>query len=151
MRLNEQLAQVGRLLAGIVHEIRGPALGDPRQRRDPADALGESSDLPRLPRPDHAQRRGAPAPPRTPDGRRPRRPGAAQATDLGPLVREATDIFRKTIDPRPPAAWPCGSICPPTIPPVRADAGRLIQVLLNLLANAREAIPAEAGGRHRSS
>ncbi len=77
--LNEHLVQVGRLLAGIVHEIRGPLVGDPRQRR--ADAAPDPARRPdrAVGRPDPPQLAALAGPARTPDGDRPERPERARA------------------------------------------------------------------------
>ncbi len=137
--LNEGLAQVGRLLAGIVHEIRGPL----SVIRGNAEILKMQSD------PNHASMaridpiirgcqllqvrlehlmaavRGGPA--------------TLLPQDVAPLVREAVDLFLKGTDPR------AGKVAvvaetPAGLPAVKADGGRVIQVLLNLLGNAHEAI-----------
>jgi len=137
--LNEQLAQIGRLLAGIVHEIRGPVgvirgnaelmkmqLG----RDDPAiqfaDPIIRGTQLLQL-RLEHlmATVRGGPP--------------LLRLLELAPLVSEAADYFRKGIDSRQGRVQLMTDLERP-LPQVRADAGRLIQVLLNLMANAREAI-----------
>ena len=99
--LNEHLVQVGRLLAGIVHEIRGPLSvirGSAELMRlqikpdDPYHAVG---------RPDPPQRAAPAGPARTPDGDRPERPERARdAFEVGPLVRESADLFLKGTDPR---------------------------------------------------
>ncbi|MBX6315115.1 MAG: response regulator [Isosphaeraceae bacterium] len=137
--LNEQLAQVGRLLTGIVHEIRGPlsvirgnaellrmALGEDHPSRQWTDPILRSCQLlqARLEHLMAAVRSGPPI---------------LQELEVPPLVREAADLFRKGIDLR------AGNIkidldLAEGLPPVRADAGRLMQVLLNLLSNAYEAI-----------
>jgi signal transduction histidine kinase len=139
--LNEQLAQIGRLLAGIVHEIRGPlsvvrgnaellrmrlAADDPSQPF--LDPILRNCQLlqARLEHLMAAVRVG---------------PSARAALDVVPLVREAADLFLKGVDPRG------GRVALATeldagLPPVLADAGRLMQVVLNLLANAHEAIVA---------
>jgi signal transduction histidine kinase len=137
--LNEQLVQVGRLLAGIVHEIRGPLAvirGSAELMR-----LQLSADDPHLQwiepilrnaqllqvRLEHLMatvRRG---------------PAKDEVLDVAPLAREAADLFIKGTDPRGHQV----SIevnCEPDLPKVRADPGRLIQVFLNLLGNAHEAI-----------
>ena len=91
---------MGRLLAGIVHEIRGPlsvirgnaelmrlqlAESDPMQQW--IDPLIRNAQILQV-RLEHlmAAVRGGPAVPR--------------ALDLGPLIREATEIFLKGTDPR---------------------------------------------------
>jgi signal transduction histidine kinase len=137
--LNEHLVQVGRLLAGIVHEIRGPlsvirgsaelmrlqlAEGhECHQWIDPilrsAQALQE-----RLEHLMGAVRGG---------------PGQIQTIDVGPLVRESTELFLKGTDPRGNQVR-IDSHCDQPTPTVRVDSGRLIQVLLSLLGNAHEAI-----------
>lgn len=145
--LNEQLAQLGRLLAGIVHEIRGPLgvirgnaelmrlqlpEGDPvLSFVDPIlrGALVLQARLEHL----MATVRG---------GRAVLRP-----LPLGPLVREAADYFRKGSDARA-ARVEVVLAAESSFPEVHADAGRLIQVLLNLLANARDSLATrESGGR----
>jgi signal transduction histidine kinase len=132
--LNEQLAQLGRLVAGIVHEIRAPLT----VIRGNAEMIAmDSADNPTTSqwvepilrsvktlqlRLDHlmAAVRTGPSDPRP--------------VDVLPLVREALNLFQKGTDPRR------GS--------VRVDAGRMIQVVLNLLSNAHEAILGDrAGGR----
>lgn len=140
--LNEQLAQVGRLLTGIVHEIRGPlsvirgnaellrmALGEDHPSRQWTDPILRSCQLlqARLEHLMAAVRSGPPI---------------LQELEVPPLVREAADLFRKGIDLR------AGNIkidldLAEGLPPVRADAGRLMQVLLNLLSNAYEAVEVE--------
>jgi signal transduction histidine kinase len=138
--LNEQLAQVGRLLAGIVHEIRGPLSvirGNAELMRmslPPGDdSLSQWIDpivratqllQARLEHLMAAVRIG---------------PAKLQLLEVTPLVREAADLFMKGTDPR------AGRVQITTdfgqnLPPVMADPGRLIQVFLNLLSNAHEAI-----------
>ena len=123
--LNEQMAQIGRLLAGIVHEIRGPlgvirgnaelmrmqlGPGDPALQF--ADPIVRSVQLLQV-RLEHlmATVRGGPP--------------VLRPMELDPLVREAADYFRKGADPRqgrvevvvepgePPArrCWPTPAGC----------------------------------------
>jgi signal transduction histidine kinase len=140
--LNEQLAQVGRLLAGIVHEIRGPLtvirgnvemmameLSDDHPSHRWVDPILRAAITLQV-RLDHlmaAVRIG---------------PSDPSPLDIQPVLREAASLFHKGIDHRN------GRVsvevqAEGTMPPVRVDAGRIIQVLLNLLANAHEAILAE--------
>ena len=138
--LNEQMAQIGRLLAGIVHEIRGPLgvirgnaelmrmqLGpdDPGLKYTEPIVRGVQLLQVRL---EHlmATVRGGPP--------------VLQALELPPLIRESADYFRKGTDPR--RARIEVVVEPPDGPvdPVLADAGRLLQVILNLMTNAYDAI-----------
>src|SRR5262249_13866104 len=145
--LNEPVVQVGRLLAGIVHEIRGPLsvirgsaelmrlqLGPDDPNHQWVDPILRSAQLLQV-RLEHlmATVRSGPA--------------IVQTVDLAPLVRESADLFLKGTDPRGcPVA--IEAVCDPGLPSVRADAGRLIQVILCLLGNAHEAIShARRGGR----
>ena len=145
--LNEQLAQVGRLVAGIVHEIRAPLTvirgnaelivleldGDSTGHQWVEPILRSVKTLQlRL---DHlmaAVRTG---------------PSEPKPLDTVPLLREAISLFQKGTDPRR------GKVAidlqaDEAVPVVLADAGRIIQVVLNLLANAHEAILADrAEGR----
>jgi signal transduction histidine kinase len=142
--LNEQLAQVGRLLAGIVHEIRSPLsvirghaelmqieLGDDARIGEYLDPILRNCTVlqSRLEHLMAAVRTG---------------PTSPTLMEVGPVVREAVDLFSKGIDPR-------GRVleiqldAPDDLPPVVVDPGRLIQVVLNLLANAHEAILAARG------
>jgi signal transduction histidine kinase len=139
--LNEQLAQVGRLVAGIVHEIRAPlsvirgnaelmtlALSTDDAAIQWVEPILRSAKTLQL-RLNHlmaAVRTG---------------PSDPQPTDLGPLLHEATSLFQKGTDPKH------GKVTidlhvEAALPKVRADSGRLLQVLLNLLSNAHEAITA---------
>ena len=140
--LNEQLAQVGRLVAGIVHEIRAPLTVIRGNAELMALELGE----------DHAAKvwiepilRNA----RTLQVRLGHLmaavrvgPSDPQPLDVVPLVRESISLFEKGIDTRRDRiAVDFVDATPPVPPPlVLVDAGRLIQVVLNLLANAHDAI-----------
>jgi signal transduction histidine kinase len=144
MLLNERLVQVGRLLAGIVHEIRGPLsvirgnaellrmnLGETHSSMQWVDPIVRSVQTLQA-RLEHlmAAVRGGPA--------------TMRPLEITPLVRESADLFRKGSD-----LWK-GRVQvvveqEADLPPVLADAGRLLQVLLNLLANAREAILEDQG------
>ncbi len=142
--LNEQLAQVGRLVAGIVHEIRAPLTvirGNAELIALELDgnSLGQQWVEPILRsvktlqlRLDHlmAAVRTGPSDPRP--------------VDAVPLLRESISLFQKGTDPR------LGKVAielqaPDGVPIVKVDAGRMIQVVLNLLANAHEAILADRG------
>ncbi len=138
--LNEQMAQIGQLLTGIVHEIRGP-LGVIRgnaelmqMKLSPTDpAVGYTDPIIRAVqilqiRLDHlmaAVRSGRPV---------------LQPTEVGPLVHEAVDYFSKGADLKRDQLQLTLEQEQPPAPTVLADPGRLIQVLLNLMANAREAL-----------
>jgi signal transduction histidine kinase len=137
--LNEHLVQVGRLLAGIVHEIRGPlsvirgsaelmkyqlAPDDPHlQWLEPILRNAQVLQV-RLEHLMATVRSG---------------PAVVALVDLPPLVRESADLFLKGTNPRGSQVG-IETIIPEKVPPVCADAGRLLQVFLNLLGNAHEAI-----------
>jgi signal transduction histidine kinase len=146
--LNEQLAQVGRLVAGIVHEIRAPLTvirGNAEMIAMEAEAGATSASQWVEPilrsvktlqlRLDHlmAAVRTGPSEPR--------------AVDVLPLLRESLSLFLKGTDPRR------GKVevdlhAEDQVPVVSVDPGRMMQVMLNLLANAHEAILADRpGGR----
>jgi len=144
--LNEHLVQVGRLLAGIVHEIRGPLSvirGSAELMRmqtpggDPAhqwiDPILRNTQILQV-RLEHlmATVRGG--------------PGTARVVEPEPLVRESADLFVRGTDPRG-AKVTIKADCEDGLPPVRVDAGRLIQVLLALFGNAHEAISHSSPGR----
>jgi signal transduction histidine kinase len=145
--LNEQLVQIGRLLAGIVHEIRGPLSvirGSAELIRlqfkpdDPAQQWVEpilrSSQLLQA-RLEHLMatvRSG---------------PSDRQTSEVGPLVRESTDLFQKGTDPLGKSVQ-IAAILEEGLPPVCVDGGRLIQVLLSLVGNAHEAILSEQRAGH---
>jgi signal transduction histidine kinase len=136
--LNEQLTQVGRLLTGIVHEIRGPLSvirGNAELLRlevsgeEPAqwiDSILRSTRILQV-RLDHlmaAVRDSS---------------SEVQLIDPTSVVREAVDLFVKGLSPTDRSVQ-VEIECGPPSPRTHADPGRLMQVLLNLLSNAREAI-----------
>ena len=145
--LNEQLVQVGRLLAGIIHEIRGPLavirgsaelmrlqLGGDDPYRQWVDPILRNAQLLQL-RLEHLMatvRSG---------------PSQARMLELNPLIHETTELFLKGTDPRAGQVKIDAGGSPEV--QVVADAGRLMQVLLSVLGNAHEAILAAhpAGGR----
>jgi signal transduction histidine kinase len=142
--LNEQLVQVGRLLAGIIHEIRGPlsvirgnaelmrlSLGEEDVSQQWIGPIIRACQLLQA-RLEHlmAAVRGGPA--------------VLQDLELIPLAREAAGLFQKGTDPRRGQVTILTDFAQ-DLPAVRADAGRLMQVLLNLLSNAHEAIVAGQG------
>ena len=148
--LNEQLAQVGRLVAGIVHEIRAPLTVIRGNAELMALELGQDHAAgvwfrPILRNAQALQTRLGHLMAAVRTG-----PNDPQPLDVVPLVQESISLFEKGIDTcRGHVA--IDLVLDPEdgpIPPVRVDPGRLIQVVLNLLANAHDAILAErAGGR----
>lgn len=139
--LNQQLAQVGRLLAGIVHEIRGPLSVIRGNAEVMRMTIGEDHDAQRYVEPiirnaqilqvrlEHlmATVRG---------GASQRRP-----TEIVPVVREAADLFLKSTDPRRDKLSVRTDFAE-DLPVVQADSGRLMQVMMNLLGNSQEALRA---------
>jgi signal transduction histidine kinase len=145
--LNEHLVQIGRLLAGIVHEIRGPlsvirgsaelmrlqlSPDDPNQQW--VEPILRSSQLLQV-RLEHLMatvRSG---------------PSCVQTVEIGPLVHESTELFAKGTDPRS-IKVAIDEVHEEGLPFVQIDAGRLIQVLLSLFGNALDAISqAQRAGR----
>ena len=98
--LNEHLVQVGRLLAGIVHEIRGPlsvirgSAEIMRLQVDPDDQVLQWID-PILKSAQLLQVRLEHLMATVRSG-----PTACERIELGPLVRESTELFWKGTDPR---------------------------------------------------
>jgi len=138
--LDRQLVQIGRLLAGIVHEIRGPlsvirgsaellrlTLQDRPDELQWVESILRGSSLLQL-RLDHLM--GAV------------RTGAAECrtVDLNSLLTEATDLFIKSL-PRDHTRvkLEVDGGCPAHI---KGDAGRIMQVVFDLLANAQQAVAA---------
>jgi PAS domain S-box-containing protein len=66
------------------------------------------------------------------------------AVDLASVVRAVLDLVRKEIEPRAQLEVIVG-----VTPPVEANEARLLQVLLNLLVNAWQALPDPDPTRHR--
>jgi signal transduction histidine kinase len=142
--LNRQLAQVGRLLTGIIHEIRGPLsvirgsaellrlnLHPDQAEIQWVDSILRGTQLLQL-RLEHLMATVRSGPPQL------------RPLDLCQLLREAADLFTKGL----PAGHRGIQVhLPPTEsgPWVRADGGRIIQVLIDLLSNAHQAISSVRG------
>ena len=137
--LNQQLAQVGRLLTGIVHEIRGPLAvirgnaellkvktGSDTEEAQWIESILRSTRLLQV-RLDHLMATVR------------NRSADVQVLDLPPLLGEAVDLFVKGLPPGDRRIQ-IELISEVPVPKVRVDPGRLMQVLLNLLANAQEAL-----------
>ena len=137
--LNEQLLQIGRLLAGIVHEIRAPlsvirgnaelmrlALGtdDPSNRW--IDPILRNAQILQI-RLEHLMTAVRTGPP------------VLHPVAIGPLVAEAADLFLKGTDPQGNKIIVLAQV-DASLPPVLADEGRILQVVLNLIANAYDAL-----------
>jgi signal transduction histidine kinase len=144
--LNEHLVQVGRLLAGLVHEIRGPlsvirGSAELMRLQLPPDDSNHQWIDPILRNAQLLQARLEHLMATVRSG-----PSGSQIIALEPLVSEAADLFRKGTDPRGGRVT-VDTILGQTEHQVKADAGRLLQVLLSLFGNAHEAIlSAQPGG-----
>jgi signal transduction histidine kinase len=145
--LNQQLVQVGRLLAGIVHEIRGPLavirgsaeviqLSEQAnsENRQWVEAILRNAQLLQL-RLDHlmaAVRNSS---------------SDVQLIDLPSLLHESAQLFIKGL-PAGQRNIQVESDCDDDMPPIRMDPGRLMQVLFSLLGNAQQALSNSGqGGR----
>jgi signal transduction histidine kinase len=143
--LNRQLVQVGRLLAGIIHEIRGPLsvirgsaellrmnLAPECEDLQWVDSILRGTQLLQM-RLDHLMstvRVG---------------PSQLQAIDIAPILHESVDLFVKGLPPSD-RGIKMQVECSGDVPPVLADPGRLLQVLIDLLSNAHQAISMAAKG-----
>ena len=139
--LNEHLVQVGRLLAGIVHEIRTPLTvirGNAELMQ-----LRLSPDDPNLQWVEPILRNTQLLQVRLEHLMATVRSGPAQirTQEIDPLIHEAADLFVKGTDPRVGQVNITARSAQPHLW-VAADPGRLIQVLLSLFGNAHEAIRA---------
>jgi signal transduction histidine kinase len=143
--LNQQLAQIGRLLAGIVHEIRGPLSvirGNAELLRftippdDPnfqwLESILRNTHLLQH-RMDHLMAAVR------------NRSASVEATDVCGVLQETTELFSKGFRPTGRRIEVDTSGIVP-VPLVHVDSGRLMQVLLNLLNNAVEAINRSSTG-----
>jgi signal transduction histidine kinase len=137
--LNQQLVQVGRLLTGIIHEIRGPlsvirgsaellrlSAGADDENGQWVESILRNAHLLQL-RLDHLM-----ATVRNTSS-------DLQRVDLPPLLHEATELFGRGLPPGNGGAQ-VEMICESPSLWVRLDYGRLLQVLLNLLSNAHHAL-----------
>jgi signal transduction histidine kinase len=137
--LNRQLVQVGRLLAGIIHEIRGPlavirgsaellrlGLNPDDESLQWVDSILRGTQLLQV-RLEHLMSTVRAGPPQF------------QAIDIGPLLKEAGELFVKGLPPSGRGISVLADL-ETAPPPVRADAGRIMQVLIDLLTNAHQAI-----------
>jgi len=137
--LNRQLVQVGRLLAGIIHEIRGPlsvirgsaellrlSLNPDDGNLQWVDSILRGAHLLQV-RLEHLMSTVRAGPPQF------------QAVDLGALLHESVELFVKGLPPSGRAISVQAEI-ETAPPPVRADAARIMQVLIELLSNAHQAI-----------
>ncbi len=132
---SERLAAIGRIAAQITHEIRNPLssislnaeeLGERAPAaRDLCDAIVREVD--RLAAITEEYLRFARLP----------KPQMARA-DLNDLVRDLLEFVRPELDA---AGVQVDQRLSPELPRVLADAGQLRQLLLNLVRNAREAMP----------
>jgi len=145
--LNQQLVQVGRLLAGIIHEIRGPLavirgsaevllLNDSPGGQDSqwVESILRNSQVLQL-RLDHllATVRNS--------------SWDVQMIDLPSLLRESVDLFVKGL-PSSDRRIQVETVCEEALPSIRVDPGRLMQVLFSLLGNAHQALTSSGqGGR----
>jgi signal transduction histidine kinase len=143
--LNQQLVQVGRLLAGIVHEIRGPLAvirgsaevlqNDGESKSDQAqwvETILRNAQLLQL-RLDHlmaAVRNSS---------------SDLQLIELPPLLQESAQLFFKA-QPASHRKIQVQTACDEALPPIRVDAGRLMQVLFSLLGNAQQALSSSGRG-----
>jgi signal transduction histidine kinase len=137
--LNRQLVQVGRLLAGIIHEIRGPLavirgsaellrlnLNPDDGNLQWVDSILRGTHLLQV-RLEHLMSTVRAGPPQF------------QVVDLGALLYESVELFVKGLPPSGRAISVQAEI-QTAPPPVWADAGRIMQVLIDLLSNAHQAI-----------
>jgi len=145
--LNQQLVQIGRLVAGIMHEIRGPlsvirgsaellrmneSLGDEDSQW--VEAILRNSHVLQL-RLDHLMAAVR------------NRSSDVQVIDLPPLIRESAELFVKGLSPSD-RKIEIELECDALTPRVRVDAGRLMQVFFNLMSNAQQAVSSSnRGGR----
>ena len=144
--LNQQLVQVGRLLAGIVHEIRGPLavirgsaevlqLNDQpnSENRQWVEAILRNAQLLQL-RLDHlmaAVRNSS---------------SDVQLIDLPSLLQESAQLFIKGLPASQRNIQVHTDLRRGRCPPIRVDPGRLMQVLFNLLGNAQQALSSSGAG-----
>jgi signal transduction histidine kinase len=144
--LNQQLVQVGRLLTGIIHEIRGPLavirgsaevlqLNHSQNHDDSqwVECILRNSQVLQL-RLDHllAAVRNSSA--------------DVQVVDLSSLLRESVQLFVKGL-PAADRHIQVTTECDDRVPPIRVDPGRLMQVLFSLLGNAQQALSRSGRGR----
>lgn len=138
--LNERLIQIGRLLAGIVHEIRGPLSvirGNAEMMQLKLGREHESSVWvePILRHVQVLQKRLEHLMAAVRTG-----PPVLAPIELPPLVREATDLFLRGVDPYGGGRVAIETEFAEDLPRVRADGGRLLQVFMNLFGNAQEVL-----------
>ncbi|MBI4408183.1 MAG: PAS domain-containing protein [Gemmatimonadetes bacterium] len=140
----EQLAAVGQLAAGVAHEIGAPLTAisvavEYLLKRECGSCQFASRDLEVILT---QTRRIAQLARRLVDLARPGEP-VLRMVDLNAVVTEGFELVEKQL--RRSGLEPLLEL-DPALPPVRADAGQLQQVLLNFVLNAQHAL-ADAGGR----